>query len=247
MPSLSPVPSLCMLAALLALPAAAQQAPPAGSILAVSLNGSLNAARVHAGQPISGTLMQSVPGTSIHRHARILGHVVQASATLNGPARLEIVFDAVESHGRRIPLRANLRALASFNEVEAAQMPDVMSSRGMTPDTWNTEQIGGDHVYRGGGPVDRGDLKVGKPAPYGILGVPQQQAGQPCRGVVGGNDKPQALWLFSTNACGVYGYPGIRIQHAGRTDPLGQIVLATDKGKLNLYSGTGLLLRVQGS
>lgn len=247
MPSLSPVRSLMVLAALLALPAAAQQPLPAGTILAVQLNGSLNAARVHAGQPISATVMQSVPGTPIHRHARILGHVVQASVMQNGPARLEIVFDAVESHGQRIPLRTNLRALASFNEVEEAQVPTVMSSRGMTPETWDTEQIGGDHVYRGGGPVALGDETVGTPAPYGILGIPQQQAGQPCRGVVDGNDKPQALWLFSTNACGVYGYPGIRILHAGRTDPLGQIVLTTEKGKLNLYSGSGLLLRVQSS
>jgi hypothetical protein len=241
--------STATLAALLALsiPAAAQQALPAGSILAVSLNGSLNAAKVRAGQPISATLMQSVPGTLIHRRARVLGHVVQASATLNGPARLEIVFDAVESRGQRIPLKTNLRALASFNEVEAAQVPTVMSSRGMTPETWTTVQIGGDQVYRGGGAVAWGDKAVGMPVPYGILGVPQAQPGQPCRGLVNGNGKPQALWLFSTNACGVYGYPNIRIEHAGRTDPLGSIVLATDKGRLNLYSGTGLLLRVHGS
>ncbi len=238
-----------ILAALLAIPAAAlaQQPLPPGTILAVSLNGSLNAAKVHAGQPISATLMQSIPGSPIHRRARVLGHVVQVSTTANGQTSLEIVFNAVESHGRRIPLQASLRALASRNAVEAAQVPEIMSSRGMTPDTWPTTQIGGDQVYRGGGPVARGDTAVGTPTPYGILAVPQPQAGQPCRGVVDGNRRPQALWLFSTDACGIYGYPHLRIQHAGRTDPRGQIVLSTGKGKLNLYSGTGMLLRVQGS
>jgi hypothetical protein len=249
--SLSPVRFLCLLAgsgtlaALLALQAAAQQPLPPGTILAVSLNGSLNAAKVHAGQPISATLMQSMPGSPIRRLARVVGRVVQVSNTANGQTRLEIIFDSVESHGRRFPIRADLRALASRNAVEAAQVPTIMSSRGMTPDTWPTTQIGGDQDYRGGGPVARGGKAVGTPAPYGILAVPQSQPGQPCRGVVNGNRHPQALWLFSTDACGIYGYPHLRIQHAGRTNPRGAIVLAASKGKLNLYSGTGMLLRVQ--
>jgi hypothetical protein len=38
----------------------------------------------------------------------------------------------------------------------------------------------------------------------------------------------------------------LTIVHAGRTDPLGQITLASSRGKLNVPSGTGMLLRVIG-
>jgi hypothetical protein len=53
--------------------------------------------------------------------------------------------------------------------------------------------------------------------------------------------------LFSSNACGVYGFYNIGIEHGGRADPAGRIILASDNGKLNLNSQIGLLLRVQGS
>jgi hypothetical protein len=60
-------------------------------------------------------------------------------------------------------------------------------------------------------------------------------------------DNAQALWLFSSDACGLYGFDNVRIEHAGRTDPRGNIVLSADDGKIDLYSQSGLLLRVQGS
>jgi hypothetical protein len=80
-----------------------------------------------------------------------------------------------------------------------------------------------------------------------VLGMPRIQTGLGCRGVVSDANQPQAMWLFSTDACGVYGYANIRIEHAGRTDPAGTIVLVADNGRLKLQSGSGMLLRVQES
>ncbi len=238
-----------MLAANLILPAAAtaQSALPPGTILPISLGWGLNANRVHPGQQIRAELMQEIPGTPIRRGAKVLGHVVEVHSSGSGPATLEFSFDSVVMHGQTIPIKANLRALASRLEVEQAQVPEDMSSRGLNEETWTTEQIGGDQVYRGGGPVAVGLTTVGEPAPYGILAVPLVQPGNRCRGVVAGASRPQALWLFSADACGLYGYPNLRIKHAGRTDPSGMIVLSAAKGKLVLYGGSGLLLRVKGS
>lgn len=227
--------------------ARAQSALPPGTLLPVSLNKGIKASSAHPSQEIRARVMQDIPGTSIHRGAQVIGHVVHSEAAKNGPARLEISFDTVRQHGRRISIQSNLRAMASFLEVEQAQVPEEMSSRGLTPETWTTQQVGGDQVYRGGGPVAVGNTTVGRPTPYGAVGLPLSQSAQKCRGEMSGNSNPQAFWLFSTSACGVYGFPNIHIEHAGRTDPQGIIILITENGKLVLNSGSGLLLRVQGS
>lgn len=244
-----PMKYTCILAAILMLPVgmAAQGVLPAGTILPVRLDTGINAAKVHPGQPIRATVMQNIPGTPIRRRAKVLGHVLQASSAKNGPAKLEISFDAVQVHGHTLPLQVNLRALAGFVTVAEAKDPEEMSSRGITPENATTTQIGGDQVYRGGGPVDEGGERVGEPTYYGVLVMPQVNPGQPCRGIVGNSSKPQAFWLFSADACGAYGLSGVRIEHAGRTSPRGKIILARDKGKLKLSEGTGLLLRIQGS
>jgi hypothetical protein len=233
-------------AALLCIPPGviAQNGIPSGTILPLSLDTNLNASKIHPGQKIRATLMQDIPGTAIRRRAKVLGHVVRVDAAKNGQIELEFQFDAVKAHGRLTPIKANLRALASFLEVEEAQIPEDMSSRGLTPETWTTQQIGGDEVYRGGGPVADGVTPVGKVTQWGVLDEPRTQLGQPCREAIGENIQPQAMWLFSSNACGVYGFSNIRIEHAGRSDPVGTIVLSSTNWKLKLGSGTGLLLRV---
>jgi hypothetical protein len=224
---------------------AAQSVLPSGTIIPVSLDTSINVKKAHAGELIRCAVMQDIPGTTIHRGAHVLGYVVQATTRKGGPARLEIRFDSVQMHRRSIPLHANLRALASFLEVQEAQIPEDGASRGLTPETWDTQQIGGDQVYRGGGPVAVGEMVVGQPTPWGVLALPRRQFGMPCRGVMGEATQPQAMWLFSRDACGVYGFWDVRIEHAGRTDPKGTIVLASGDGKLSLMSGSAMLLRVR--
>ncbi len=237
-----------ILTALLGVPAAVMAESPLlpGTILPVSLDRGLNAGKVHPGLEIRAKVMQDIPGTPVRRGAEVIGHIVKVNSPATGQIELEICFDAVKMHSRRIPLKASLRALASLLEVEEAQDPEEMSSRGLNEETWTTQQIGGDQVYRGGGPVAEGMTAVGQPTPYGALALPRTQPGQPCQGAVGDASRPQALWLFSADACGVYGYSNIRIEHAGRTDPLGAIVLVSDRGKLVLYGGSGMLLRVLG-
>lgn len=224
----------------------AQTSLPPGTLIPVSLSGRLNVQKLHPGQRIRADVMQDVPGTSVRRRDHAVGEVVSLTPSRGGHSQLEIRFDAVESHGQRIPIRTSLRALASFSEVQDAQVPEEGASRGMTPDVSTTTQIGGEQVYRGGGPVMAGDTIVGKPSPWGVLALPRTQPGTPCRGVLNNNSRPQAFWVFSTDACGVYGFSKIQIVHAGRTQPAGTIVLASDGGKLNLGSGTAFLLRVLG-
>jgi hypothetical protein len=224
--------------------AEAQTAIPSGTLIPASLSGSLNLKKLRSGQQFHAEVMQDIPGTEIKRRSHIVRHVVSLTPVPAGHARLEIAFDAVQWHNQRIPIRADLRAMASFNEVEDAQVPEEGASRGITPEVATTTQIGGEQVYRGGGPVADGDTVVGRPTPWGVLGVPRTQPGTTCRGEADHNKSQQAFWLFSTNACGVYGYSGLQIEHSGRSQPIGTVVLVSDTGKLNLQSGTAFLLRV---
>lgn len=238
-----------IVAAAMLLPAGlgAQNALPGGTILPVSLLTGLNVQHAHAGQAIRATVTQNIPGTNVRRGSEVLGHVVQVNAAKGAPATLEIRFDAIKIRGRQqIPLKANLRALASPTEVSSASSAIYGPDAGIAASSVETNQIGGDDVYHGGGPVFAGTEKIGKSTSDGVLVLPRSSPGQRCRGVVGGNSGPQAMGPFSSDACGVYGYR-IKIAHAGRTDPQGDIVLSSDDGKLNLNSETALLLRVQGS
>jgi hypothetical protein len=85
---------------------------------------------------------------------------------------------------------------------------------------------------------------VGKAVNGGVLSQVRAKEGTNCRGAIDGNDSPQALWVFSSDACGIYGLEHISITHAGRTDPTGVIVLTSNNGKLKIAAGTGMLLRV---
>ncbi|HTX41429.1 MAG TPA: hypothetical protein VMD25_06345 [Acidobacteriaceae bacterium] len=223
---------------LLPIALAAQNLIPPGTILPLRLDTGINAHKLRAGEEIRATVMQTIPGTPVRRGTKVLGLVIHVA-----PAQVILRFDTVVWHRRQIPIRTNLRALASMMEVNAAYTPEEQASRGLTPETWTTQQIGGDQVYRGGGPVTRGSIKVGEPTAYGVRG--QLIGNGPCRGAVDGNENPQAFWLFSTDACGVYGIPGLTIAHAGRET--GTIELLSGNGKLNIRSGSGMLLRVHGS
>ncbi|MFP5236783.1 MAG: hypothetical protein ACLGSD_12850 [Acidobacteriota bacterium] len=230
-----------LLAIALALPAfaTAQQALPGGTVLPVTLDHGINAARARTGQIIRARVEQTIPGTPVKRHSHVLGQVVSAMRLPNGTQRVVIRFTSVEAHGRQIPLQVHLRAIASFMKVADALTPQDQADRSEPPEVNTFRQIGGEMVYRGGGPVAAGDLTVGKPVPYGVLVTPRSN--KPCRGVVGATQRPQAFWVFSSDACGVYGIPDLRIEHAGRSSSA--ITLASDHGKLKLPAGTALLLR----
>jgi hypothetical protein len=88
----------------------------------------------------------------------------------------------VKFAGRNLPIAANLRALASFMEVQDAQVPPTGTNRG-TPWAWmTTRQVGGEAVYGQGGPVTHGSQVVGQAAPGGVLVRLSAKPGTSCRG-----------------------------------------------------------------
>ena len=224
----------------------AQDAIPAGTILPVQLNSSLKGGKVRPGQSVSARLMQDVPlpaKRKIPAGAKVLGHVISSDSPSPGEIQISLCFDTLLRGKWRIPIVTNLRAMATMMAVAEAQTPETGPDRGTSAYSWTTDQIGGEVHYHGAS-VNSGSSRVGASVGDGVLVRPASKPGTPCRGMLYNNDVPQTLWVFSSDACGLYDLPGLTLVHAGRTEPVGQILLRAAKGKLNVPSGSGLLLRV---
>src|SRR5579863_816821 len=225
----------------------AQITIPPGTILPVALNSSVNSRKAKVGEVITARVMQDVPlpHRTIPVGSKVIGHITTVkSADATSGAQVSFRFDTLVTRKQRIPIITNLRALASMMAVEEAQLPETGPDRGTSANAWTTDQIGGEVVYRGGNLVANGLMPVGKSTSTGVLVHLSAKPGSECRGDIEGKDRLQAAWVFSSDACGVYDTPNLEIVHAGRTNPVGEIDLASDKGDVNVRAGSGMLLRV---
>lgn len=227
-----------------------QQSVPSGTILPVRLDSTLSS-KSQTGKPITATIMQDVRlsnGIIIHRGAKVRGEVVDVAPPDDShPARISFRFDKLMNSKQASPIAVNLRAMASIMEVDEAQIPQSGPDYGTPKTDWTTQQIGGDIVYRGGGPVMEGSENVGEPVYDGVMTQVNSNPDGDCRGAIDGNNDKQALWVFSADACGAYGLANVQIAHAGRTEPAGEITLESKHGALHVPRGTGMLLRVNES
>ena len=229
----------------------AQDVVAAGTVLPVQLNSSLRSDKTKAGDQVSGRIMQDVPlpgGGKIRSGAKVLGHIVSASSAGSGKeAEISVRFDTLVIGNRRVAMITNLRALATMMDVSEAQVPESGPDRGTSENQWTTDQIGGEVVYRGA-VVAHGSSIVGNSVlGSGVLAQLRSDPAKKCRGAVAGNDQMQALWVLSSDACGLYDLPNLTLAHAGRSDPVGDIKLSSDKGNVKVPAGSGMLLRVDAS
>jgi hypothetical protein len=227
---------------------------PSGTILPVRLNTTISTVKSKPGEEITGRIMQDIPlsaGVRIRAGSKIVGHIADVSPATNGAgARISVVFDKLISSHETIPITTNLRAIVSFIGVDEAQTPTTAPGQGDNIYALTTVQVGGDVVYGFGGPVTTStnpDDVVGKSMKDGVLGQVRAKEGTMGRGAIDGNVRPQALWVFSSDACGAYRLEHVSIAHAGRSEPVGVIVLASDQSRLAIRAGAGMLLRVIGN
>jgi len=226
----------------------AQETLPTGTAVPVTLTSSLGVGS-HPDQLVTGKIMQRIPterGLAIPAGAKVIGRVIETRRDSEGGAgsTVSFQFDRIVTKAGEIPVRTSLRAIASPTEVWDAQIPKTGPDEGASPYSWTTVQVGDDVVYRGGGAVMAGATVVGKPADDGVLVRLTAPPGSECGDALGNSNQLQALWVFSSAACGVYGFSDLTIHQAEKTPPLGVIVLTSLKKNWKLPSGAGLLLQI---
>ncbi len=178
-------------------------------------------------------------GSKIKSGSHVTGHVV--SDDLSGSVwRITVMFDSLQDQGQTIPLNVGLRAMAASESVFNAKTPIDAISTYESAYGWTTKQVGGDVVFRGRGYIASPDGKVGRWNGNGAWGK-LTPAGDCLATDV--NEQEQALWVFSTTACGVYGFQDLKLAQTGSSAPVGQITLESTK-EILVRDGSGWLLLV---
>jgi hypothetical protein len=222
---------------------------PVGTFLPVLLNSSIDSDKDKVGEKLTAKLKQDLSlanGTTVKTGTEVFGHIVSLAPSYQGkPARIVFVFDGIKINGKQYPLTTSLRAAGSMMAVFQARQPiNSVAMDGSSSWDYNTRQIGGDVVF------GRKDVRseagtVGmSPEPGWVVGVPRANSEAGCPAP---EDKSlQAFWLFSTNACGVYGDDSsdMQISHQPADNKDGHITLVAPKRVL-LRNGGGLLLVVE--
>jgi hypothetical protein len=226
----------------------AHEIPP-GSILPAKFVRSLSVEHARAGDVIEARIMQEVPLPNRERVAYrsvVKGSIVSVARDEDqAGAELTLRFDVVSHGGQNIPVSTSLRAIASYAAVRDAQAPASIYDE-MAPLGWaNTVQIGGDVRFGDGFSVhNRWKETVGRAVPGGVLVYAKSNPAMGCDGPPDENNGTQALWLFSADACGAYGFKDVELIHNGQRAPIGEITLHFKKAKGKLWAGTGMLLLV---
>lgn len=228
---------------------------PAGTVVPIMLDSSLNAAKDNPGKKLEGRVMQEVSlsgDQTIKQGSRIIGHVVSiarpgsskpASSTRHLGFSIVLRFDTIRNNTHTTPLTVALLAVASMHSVADAHLP-INSTANLDPiSQWVTRQVGGDIVNRSRGRVASSGGVGGtwlEGSSVKVRLTPNPDAGCPSGA---GYDREQAMWVFSSAACGSYGLNNVKIASSGRALPLGEIELVST-GNIVIRSGSGWLLIV---
>jgi hypothetical protein len=226
------------------------QALPPGATIPVRLQNELNSEKDSLGKTFTMKTTQDIPLNNhqvIRKGAKITGHILAAESAKKGEhqSRLVLQFDTLEFSRQQTSIVLGLRAMASF--VGAGEAESPTSDPDMGPSSWTTQQIGGDVVDRGGGPVTTSSGEVvGKPVSDGVMLrlIAPREGTYPSNLHCSSNEELHALGLFASSACGVYGFPHLTIAKDGFTQPKGEIVLVSSSNSVKVASGSQFLLQV---
>jgi len=229
----------------------AQQQLPAGTVIPVLLETTLDSNKIKTGQRVQTEVGQDIrleDGGLIPVGSKLLGQVTKLGGE-SGASTVTVRFDRLlpRKSKKSLPLEVRLRALASPVRVtDAGNSTSYGVGIKNESSNWTTVQVGGDVVYRGGGRVVNSvGQPVGNPARGGlfdpwsaVLGEVSNPAGSACQNLPLSTGR-QSLWIFSAGACGVYGFQNLRYENL----PGGEIVFSAPE-RVKVPGGSALMLTV---
>jgi hypothetical protein len=238
----------------LAVPLHAQEQFPVGTVIAIVLDRTLDSRNIKPGQRIVARVAQEVPLEGkrvIPVRSKVFAEITEVEDRL-GQAKLGLRFNRLELGKTEFAISTQMRALASVMAVDSARTEYSPGSDQYVRSATTTEQIGGDVVYRGAGTVENeiGEV-VGKPVYGGVLVTVVNHPDSKCDGMPV-SKTPQAVWLFSAHACGVYGISRLQFEN-GRDAKAGEILFNRinkrdwELTEVNLPAGTAMLLVITGA
>lgn len=233
-------------------PAHAQEQFPVGTVIAIQLDHTLDSRSSKPGRRIVAHIAQETPlgdKRVIRVGAKVFGEVREVENAL-GHAKLGLRFDRLVLGNTEVAISTKMRALASALEVDSAKTSYTFGSDASNPGAQTTVLIGGTEiVFRGGGEVENehGEV-VGRPVHGGVLAVVTNQAGSKCEEIPV-SKSPQAVWLFPSRACGMYGFRTLQFEN-GTNAKAGEILLTRKNKKdwqmtnIELPAGSAFLLTI---
>jgi hypothetical protein len=205
---------------------------PRGTALHAELDTQVDTKKAKAGDAVVAHLTEAVKingQTVIPKNAKLVGHVVQATARTKGDAgsSLAVVFDRVSiKKGQETPLRLVIQAIAAAPKFASEASPDTAN------------------INNGAGAAQGSPMGSPRPSPDRTPSVVGEQAsgeekstGAPS-GSAGGLDSTGRL---TTNSRGVFGLEGLRLATDGPSAAEGSLITSLGKS-VHLDSGIRLIL-----
>jgi hypothetical protein len=190
---------------------------PAHATLPITFSNSVNAAHAKVGDPVLAKTAQAVhlaDGREIPSGTLVKGHVLASSGfaydntpyAKQKPGTLEIQFDSLELQGQSVALHVSLRAMADPNSSWASREPTSSDNDPLGTLT----QVGGDLLIPSQKEIRNPDGDV---VGYNKKGGAFAHLIANSRGPVNcsGGDTEQPVFIFSANACGLYGFTSVSL------------------------------------
>jgi hypothetical protein len=236
---------------------AVQTEVPQGTTFPVLFVSSVDSRRAHTGDRVTAKTLQVVilpGGRRLPKGTLLVGHVVNAQPYHFNPepyahqkaSSISIHFDQIVNGDLTLAVNLSVRALANTLQSEWAPRVHYHDD---TDGSGSMILIGGvefsplDKTVRD----DDGDViaynrKDGVFARLLASDDPASKTSPNC----GSTNTEQSVAIFSPSACGLYGFGGVFMPHAGRSGS-GTFTLVTRGSSIKLYAGSTALLQETGS
>jgi hypothetical protein len=232
---------------------AVQTKVPTGTALPVRFVRSVDAKKARPGDRVTAKTLQVVMlagGQRLPKGTLLVGHVVDAQPYHFNPesyarqkaSSISIHFDQIVNGDLTLPVNLSVRALADTFESQWAPRPHYHDE---TDGAGTMILIGGDEfspfdktVRDDSGDVIAYNRKDGLFARLLPSDGPASKASQNCSST----STEQSVAIFSPDACGLYGFEGVSMPHAGRSGS-GTFTLTSRGRSIKLYAGSTALLQ----